>query len=95
MPLHKHEPCPIELMNYVSPYNTICEVIRTIYWEAERIGCEDIQLQCRIAITMAKAMNSKLKEHNKGWSADFYDANPNEQAKDMIRRKREARHAEH
>lgn len=78
-------------MYYMSPYNTICEVIRTIYHEGVRLGSEEIQTQARLAMSMAKAMNSKLKEYNKGWNADFYDMNPNEQAKEMIRRKREER----
>ena len=71
--LRKHEPCPVKMMFYASPYNTICEVIRTIYHEAVKLKSEDIQLQARTALSMAKAMDSKLKQYNISWNVDFFD----------------------
>ena len=71
----QHGPAPIEMMSHVSPKFTICEVVRQIYHEAVRIGSEDIQLKARIALSMGKAMDTKLRTYNKAWKIDFFDNN--------------------
>ena len=76
MPLHKHEPVPEKDMYHVSKQNTVCETLRDIYFEADRIGNEDIKLKARIATAMAKAMDRKLREYNPNWVDDFFDPNP-------------------
>ena len=73
--IHKHEPVPEEDMWYISPKYTICQVLRDIYFEAVRIGSREIQVEARVAVAMAKAMNSQLKEYNRNWWKGFYDPN--------------------
>jgi hypothetical protein len=73
MPLRKHEPIPEEAMNYMSPKDSICEVLRRIYWKTDD---PEIKLNCRIATSMAKAMTKKLTGYRKKWEEDFWDENP-------------------
>jgi len=67
-----YEPCPEEWMNNENPRFTICEAIRTIYRLHD--GDKETQTLCRIAMMMAKKMNSKLMEYNAKWQEQF-DAN--------------------
>lgn len=73
MPLRKHEPIDEEAMKWISPKNSICEVLREIYW-----GTKDpnIKLKCRVATSMAKAMTAKLSEYKEGWEEGYWDDNP-------------------
>lgn len=86
MPLHKHEPVPEKAMYHVSSKNTICETLRDIYFEADRIGNEQIKLNVRIVVAMAKAMDKKLKEYNKEWNKEFFDNNDDMEDKLQILR---------
>ena len=70
--LKPSEPIDESEMYYVSPRNTICEVLRQIYWETRN---PDIKLKARIAVTMAKKMQRKLKEYNQDWDKDFWGKN--------------------
>jgi len=56
-----YDPCPESLMlGEKYPRYVICEVLRQIYHLSSDEG---IRLRARIAMTMAKRMNSKLKEY--------------------------------
>ena len=68
----KYEPCPEEWMNSENPRFTICEALRTIYRLNE--GNKETQMLCRIDMTMAKKMNSKLMEYNAKWQ-EIFDGN--------------------
>ena len=73
--MRKHEPVPEEMMKWLSPKNTICQVLRDIYWKTDD---PDIKLQCRIATSMAKSMTQKIVElhGNDRWADKFWDENP-------------------
>jgi len=75
MSLRKHEPVDESEMGHVSRNDTICQMLREIYWEADKIKNEDIKLKARIATAMAKRMSNKLEEYKKHWDADFWDRN--------------------
>lgn len=70
--LHKHEPIDEKQMHIISPNNSICEILRNIYWKTDD---PEIKLKCRIATTMAKRMTRKLSEYKKGWESNFWDKN--------------------
>lgn len=72
MPLRKHKPIDEEEMRWISPKNSICEVLRGIYWKTDD---PEIKLQCRVATSMAKSITNKLSEYKDGWEADFWDEN--------------------
>lgn len=59
---NRHEPYPIERMNFKSPDNTICELLRQTYHLTEN---DVIRSNLRIAITMAKKMGDKLREYRR------------------------------
>lgn len=55
------EPVPIkEMFRSHKRRDTICAVLRDIYL---RTYDEEIRVKCRIAITMAKKMQARLKEY--------------------------------
>ena len=72
--LHKHDPIDKKEMAWVSNKNTICQVLRNIYWKTDD---PEIKLNCRIAMTMAKRTTLKLTKYKEGWDKDFFDKNPN------------------
>jgi hypothetical protein len=71
--LHKHPPITKEKMNWISPKNSICQKLRDIYHASQD---EDVRMDCRVAMSMAKAMNRKLEQYQKGWDKDYWDENP-------------------
>ena len=70
--IHKHEPVAEEKMAKRSLRYTICQVLREIYFSTSD---PKIKLNCRIATSMAKAMDRKLKENNVTWAVGFFDIN--------------------
>ena len=73
--LRKHDPVPEADMYKRSPRYTLCECLRDIYHEAYKIGSESIQLNARIATAMAKAMDARLKVHDRNYCDSIYDKN--------------------
>lgn len=71
--IKKYEPCSLEIVNRKFPMNTICNDLRKIYFEAERLGNEKIMITARIAITKAKRMVSKLEEYNPDIDNELYE----------------------
>ena len=71
--LHEHEPIDKKEMSWISPKNTICQVLRDIYWKTDD---PEIKLNCRIATTMAKRMTAKLTEYKEDWDKEFFGKNP-------------------
>ena len=69
--VRKHEPVPEEEMNYVSPHETICAILRDIYFVTQNA---DIKLKARIAMSMAKGMNRKLKTYKANWDDEFFQS---------------------
>ena len=52
------------------PKDTICQQLREIYnLESD----PEIKLKLRICVSMAKAMDRKLKEYKPGWDKGFWD----------------------
>lgn len=72
--LHKHEPVTKKEMNWISPNNSICQVLREIYHNSTD---ETVKKNCRVAVSMAKSMTKKLKDYKEDWESDFWDENPN------------------
>ena len=72
MPLRKHEPVSEREMCRVSPFYSICEVLREIYHKSSD---PEIKLKARIATAMAKSMSNKLTEYNGAWKKGFFDLN--------------------
>lgn len=60
MALRRHNPVPISMMNTTSGVNTICSVLRDIYWKTTD---DEIKLNCRIATSMAKSMSRRLRRY--------------------------------
>jgi hypothetical protein len=60
----KYEPVPVKKMlnKRYHGHNTICQKLRDIYVATED---ENVQLMCREAMAMAKAMHEKLKQYKK------------------------------
>lgn len=54
-----YDPVSPEVMEYISPNNTICETLREIY---NATTDENIKYKCRVATAMAKAMMKRLAE---------------------------------
>jgi len=59
---NSYEPCPIERINFKSPDNKICELLRQTYHLTEN---DVIRTNLRIAITMAKKMGDKLRYYRR------------------------------
>jgi len=60
MPYRRHEPVDQKIMD-ISNYeghHSICQTLRDIYHLTED---DDIKLKCRVAMSMAKSMQKKLK----------------------------------
>ena len=72
LPEH-YQPCPVEWMGHHNARFTICEVLREIYTTTEK---ENVKLLSRVAMNMAKRMNSKLMEYNSTWQ-EMFDAPTN------------------
>lgn len=71
--LHTHEPWPEEKMKYTFPMFTICELLRTVYSMIDDPDKkEQAKLLCRTGITIAKAMDKKLKGYRADWDVGFY-----------------------
>lgn len=70
--MRKHEPVSDDQMLWVSPNNSICQVLRDIYHSTED---EEIRLKCRVATAMAKSMTAKLEDYKKNWAEHFWDKN--------------------
>lgn len=62
--IKEYAPCSLEVLKREFPMNTICNDLREIYFEAEKMGNEKIMLLSRIAITKGKRMSRKLFEYN-------------------------------
>ena len=58
-----HKPYPVEKMKNKNPKNTICETLRQAYQAVEDGDTGAAMLKIRVAVTMARAMNQKLKEY--------------------------------
>lgn len=71
--LRNHEPVSEESMEWMSPNNSICQVLREIYFSTEDAG---VKLKCREATAMAKSMTKKLTEYKENWEEDFWDFHP-------------------
>jgi len=65
-----------ELMDKNFPDYTICQVLREIYHATED---EDIQVYCRLGVTMGKVMDAKLRKYKEEWSSDFWDKTDNKE----------------
>ena len=75
MKIHKVEPCSIEEMERNVPADTICSVLRDVYWlTADEKACELL----RVAVSMAKKMSRKLEEYyeathtDRGWEKEIF-----------------------
>ena len=66
----KHGPCDMSLIDKTWPEWTICEVLRNIYRRTED---PETQILIRIAITMGKAMDSRLRFYRENWQDGFWD----------------------
>jgi ABC-type Zn uptake system ZnuABC Zn-binding protein ZnuA len=71
--LRKHEPVTEKEMEWISPNNSICQLLREIYHKTDD---PDIRLNCRVATSMAKSMTRKLTEYKESWEEDFWDIHP-------------------
>lgn len=60
--LPKREPAPLWEMDKKrwEGHHSICQTIRDIYHLTDN---EELKLKCRVAMSMTKAMHSKLKEY--------------------------------
>jgi hypothetical protein len=58
----KIEPYPVEKMEFKNRENTICELLRKTYFMTEN---DEIKVNLRIAMTMAKKMGEKLHHYRK------------------------------
>lgn len=84
MPIGPVDPYPEKSMEKTFPLYTVCEVLRQIYHEAE--GNDSIRLKCRIAVTMAKAMDTKLREYNEKFVNDYYMQTSTKEMNDHVRK---------
>jgi len=66
----KYNPCDMGLINKSFPEYTVTEVLREIYRKADT---DEIRTLCRIAVTMVKAMSSKLTKLDPSWSDNFWE----------------------
>jgi hypothetical protein len=64
MSYKRHEPISVEAMlkGRYNGHHTICQMLRDIY---QMTDDEEIQLKCRIAMSMAKSMHERLKKYKK------------------------------
>ena len=64
MSYRRREPVPEKAMlkDRYAGHHTICETLREIY---QMSSDEDIKLKCRLAMSMAKAMQDRLKKYKK------------------------------
>ncbi|HAX95794.1 MAG TPA: hypothetical protein DCY35_04630 [Prolixibacteraceae bacterium] len=76
----QYEPCPMHWMEMENPRFTICEVLREIYKESSE---DHVKFKARIAMTMAKSMNTKLMEYNKDWNPGIWDGDTNSMKKQI------------
>jgi hypothetical protein len=67
--MKKIKPASEESMMKVWPENTICQTLRTIYGKTED---DEIKILCRIAVSMAKKMDTKLREYSKTWDEGLW-----------------------
>lgn len=60
MPYKHHDPVDLREMDRsrYDGHHSICQTLRDIYHMTEN---EEIQLKCRVAMSMAKSMHNKLK----------------------------------
>jgi hypothetical protein len=61
-------------MKRISPRYTICQVLRDIYHASTD---KDIRLKLRVAVSMAKSMDKKLRKYKPHYDIDLYDTNKN------------------
>ena len=78
--LRKHEPYPIEKMDENFPLYTICENLRQTWQILNKLNIDEedekvkaIRFRIREAITMAKAMDKKLRKYAGGYSLEFFN----------------------
>lgn len=76
--IREYEPCPMRWVKHRSSLNTICNDLRDIYFEAEKMGNEKIMNLARIAISKGKSMDKKLKEYNKHFARELFSEEKNE-----------------
>lgn len=74
----KHKPCDMALIEKTYPEWTICEMLRSIY---RRTDDPETQVMIRIAVSMAKAMDSRLTFYSKTWQEGFWDPRGKEELK--------------
>lgn len=72
--MRKHEPVSEREMIHASPRNTICEILRDIYWATDD---KDIRLKARVATAIVKAMDKRLRQYKENWMDNFYEYNLN------------------
>ncbi len=66
------QPHPEEKMNKKAKRNTICETLRSAYKDIDEESVEQAKLKIRVAITMAKAMDRKLKMYSPKYGKKMY-----------------------
>jgi hypothetical protein len=65
----RHKPCSESYMSRTWKVNTICQLLRETYALTED---PTVRLNLRIAVSMAKAMQRKLKGYALDWDRDGF-----------------------
>jgi len=68
--LRKHNPVSVLYMKVNYPKHSICQLLRETYRMTDD---ENVKLNMRIAISMAKSMDRKLKEYSPNWTDGFWE----------------------
>ena len=68
--MRKHEPATENYMKKTFPVHTICQKLRELY---HMTNDPEIKMGLRVAVSMSKAMQRKLKEYNTNWQKGFWD----------------------
>lgn len=69
----RHSPYPEVLMYQVNRVGTICEELRGAYICVFTGNVAGALRHIRVAVTMAKKMDGKLREYKRDWDVDFWD----------------------
>ena len=65
-------PYSIAGMKKSASHNTICETLREAYKAIEEGDLDDAKYKIRVAVTMGKAMSTKLKSYNPKYADSFF-----------------------
>ena len=71
-------PHPEEQMSKKGKRNTVCETLRKAYQNIEEGNPEKAKLKIRIAVTMAKAMDLKLRQYSSKYKRELFHSNKEE-----------------